>query len=585
MRIFVSRKIKAMAALCICLILLLVSGCSRNVTANASGSKADLSKESGADAEQNASDMEDVTGGQESDLAREEVGTFPQYEWMDRPLDVREDKYRNFYEIFVYSFADSNGDGIGDLNGVTAKLSYVKDMGFNAIWLMPVMQSPTYHKYDVTDYLSIDSDYGTMDDMRELVKQAHENDIRVIIDMVINHTSSSHPWFTEASSFLRGLDSKDERTVSELKSECPYVDYYNFAKEPLDNTWYKVSGCDWYYEGSFWSEMPDLNLSCDELWSEIERISSFWLEDVCVDGFRMDAVLHFNENDTEFNSAALNRLYEYCRNINPDFYMVCEAWTGANTIAGYYESGADSFFNFDAAGPEGKLIKAANGTAKAETLVKAMVNYEEEFGDANPSFIDAPFLTNHDMGRVSNALMGNPDALKMAGGLLLSMSGSPFVYYGEEIGMQSKGTKDENKRLSIPWKDVTIETRGPKDADSGIEQKLGTVEDQLLDPLSVLNYYKRALLIRNQNPEIARGKTTVFEEFTEGNHAFISREYEGTEIGILFNNSKDETYSFDLSETEWSEREIVGFLTVDNSEIVMENGVVTLPARSILYLK
>ena len=112
-------------------------------------------------------------------------------------LNIIDDNYRNWYEIFVYSFFDTNNDGIGDLNGVTAKLDYIKEMGFNGIWLMPIHPSPTYHKYDVTDYYGIHPDYGTLEDFKTLVEEAHKRDIRIIIDLVVNHSSDSHPWFLE----------------------------------------------------------------------------------------------------------------------------------------------------------------------------------------------------------------------------------------------------------------------------------------------------------------------------------------------------------------------------------------------------
>ena len=118
-------------------------------------------------------------------------------------LNVIEDNYRNWYEIFVYSFYDTNNDGIGDLNGVTEKLSYIKEMGFNGIWLMPIHPSPTYHKYDVNDYYAIDKAYGTLDDFKRLVEEAHKLDIKIILDLVVNHTSSDNPWFKGACEYIR----------------------------------------------------------------------------------------------------------------------------------------------------------------------------------------------------------------------------------------------------------------------------------------------------------------------------------------------------------------------------------------------
>ena len=203
----------------------------------------------------------------------------------------------------------------------------------------------------------------------------------------------------------------------------------------------------------------------------------------------MDAVMHYEENDTAFNTEVLRWLYDYCLQQNPDFYMVSEVWAGEKTIADYYGSGTPSLFNFDLADAEGKLIKAARGKYSAESLADAMLLYQEDFSAQNSGWIDAPFLTNHDMGRTANALISDENDVKMAGGLLLTMGGSPFVYYGEEIGMRSKGTKDENKRLSMYWSDTDEmgQTLDPPGADEGIGSAFGSVEEQLLDETSILN--------------------------------------------------------------------------------------------------
>ena len=461
-------------------------------------------------------------------------------------LELPDDNYRNYYEIFVYSFYDSNGDGIGDLKGVTEKLDYVADMGFNGIWLMPIFPSPTYHKYDATDYMAVDEQYGTIEDFDELIEEAHKRGINIIIDLAINHTSSQHPWFKDAVKYLRSLEDGQEPDYD----VCPYAAYYHFAHEPADSTWYNINGSDkWYYEGSFWSEMPDLDLSCEALWVELEKTADFWI-DHGVDGFRMDAPLHYEENSTEFNAEALNRLYTYCTSKDPDFYMVSEVWSAESTITDYYKSLTPSMFNFDIAQAEGKLIRAGNGKYKAEKLVEAMLKYQEEFGANNPDYIDAPFLTNHDMPRVANALNNNPDALKKAAGLLMTCSGSPFVYYGEEIGMCSQGKKDENKRLPMLWNtsgDADGTTRKPADADSGIVSAFEGVEEQLSDPDSILNYYRRALRMRNENPEIARGYITIIDGLTDGDVAVIIKATEdGSCVAIAYNTSK-ETVSIDLS--------------------------------------
>ena len=500
----------------------------------------------------------------------------------EQKLNIIDDNYRNYYEIFVYSFYDSDGDGTGDLNGVTQKLDYIQDMGFNGIWLMPIMPSDTYHKYDVKNYCEIDPKYGTIDDFKNLVGEAHKRGINVVIDMVINHTSSSHKWFIDACSYLRTLDKDKEPDVA----ECPYVEYYHFSREKVSDTYYRVSGTDWFYEGSFWSEMPDLNLACEPLIEELYNTADFWL-DMGVDGFRMDAAMHFEENQPEFNEQVLNGLYEHCREKNPDFYMVSEVWAGFSTVRDYYASMTPSMFNFDAGNTEGKLIKTARGTLKAAALAGSMVRYQTEFSQINPDYIDAPFLTNHDMGRVSNVLMNDENDIKMAGGLLMMMNGSPFVYYGEEIGMASKGSKDENKRIAMLWSsDSTAAgmTKGPADADKDINSAFDAVDKQLKDKNSILNYYKRALRLRNENPEIARGEITLVDSLCQGHQAAITKSYNGSTIGIVYNTS-DEVITVDISGTEISDMQIRGYLTLNNEEITLKDGILTMPAQSICILK
>ncbi len=515
-------------------------------------------------------------------------------------LNVPDDNYRTYYEIFVYSFYDTDGNGIGDLKGVTEKLDYIADMGFNGIWLMPIFPSPTYHKYDAKDYKAVDEKYGNIDDFDELIEKAHEKGIKVIIDVAINHTSSQHEWFKTACKYLKTLEDDQEPDVN----ECPYVAYYHFKKEHVNNTWYRVGTTDWYYEGSFWDQMPDLDLSNEALWKEIEDMSDFWISHG-VDGFRMDAPLHYEENQNEFNISVLERLYEHCLSKNPDFYMVSEVWSNEATIADYYESNTPSMFNFDIAQAEGKLIKGGNGKYSAEKLVEQMVKYQEDFSSSNPDYIDAPFLTNHDMPRVANALNNNPDAIKRAAGLLMTCSGSPFVYYGEEIGMCSKGQKDENKRLPMIWSSSTEAegtTRKPTDADSGITSAFEGVSEQLSDEESILNYYRRAVRLRNENPELARGYITVVDELTDGDTAVIYKAWNDSVIAVVYNTSK-EPVTIDLSNAsatdvtrnggsggtvpaDASSMELYGFLTVDPEEtVILEEGKLTLPSGSIAVLR
>ncbi len=492
-----------------------------------------------------------------------------------------DDNYRNYYEVFVYSFCDSDGDGIGDLKGVEERLDYITELSCNGIWLMPVMPSPTYHKYDVTDYKDIDPQYGSMEDFESLIKTAHDRHVRVIIDMVINHTSSAHPWFTAATDYLKGLPegAKPDTSV------CPYIDYYHFGNEQKDGTWYSVPGTQYFYEGSFWSEMPDLNLENEALVAELESVADYWIEKG-VDGFRMDAPLHYEENDTEFNTAVLKRLYDHCLSKNADFYMVSEIWAGEKTIEKYYESETPSMFDFTFAQAEGDIVKAARGTEKAQKFVERMIEADEERRAINPEYINAPFITNHDMARVSNALNGKPEDMKMAAALLLSMEGSPFIYYGEEIGLSSKGTKDENKRVAMYWSDTKPDGMcdGPVDADKDIEQKCAPADEQIKDRKSLYSWYKYGLTLRNTYPEIARGTSFVVKELTDGHVAAVKRTYDDNTIYIVYNTGKEEA-KISLIGTETAECKVAGCMSAGEGSCVIADGALTLPAKTVVYLK
>lgn len=507
--------------------------------------------------------------------------------------DAVDDEYRNYYEIFVYSFADSNGDGIGDLGGVRDKLDYIADLGCNGIWLMPVQPSPTYHKYDITDYTDIDPQYGTMGDFDNLIKSAHKRSIRVIIDFVINHTSIEHPWFTEAAEYLRSLPASDTPDPD----KCPYVDYYHFSKEQQDASWYPLAGTDYYYEGSFWERMPDLNLSNAAVLSELMAVADFWI-DRGVDGFRMDALMHYSETDTKGNAEILCKLYDHCREKDPDFYIVSEVWAAEQTILQYYVNGAPSLFDFPMAGAEGALVKAARGKMSAERFVIGMLEAEEKRFEANPAAINAPFLTNHDMGRVSNALSGKQEDLKMAAALLLSMNGNPFIYYGEELGMISKGNRDENKRLPMPWTEEALCNRpglagegqdkvrnkdftcfGPPDADEVI-QKCEPCEKQTEDLTSLFDFYKRALSLRNRYPQIARGRSEAVADVPEA----IFREWKGERIYIVYNTEEEEKT---VTDAVFADKMILETLcaTDPGQQATLYDDRLILPPKSVVYLK
>ncbi len=346
--------------------------------------------------------------------------------------NIPDDNVRNWYEIFLYSFADSDGDRIGDFKGATEKLEYVRDMGFTGIWLMPVMPSPSYHKYDVTDYYSVDPAYGTMEDFQAFLAKAQELGIKVILDLVINHTSNEHPWFQDAKT---GTD-------------AVYRDYYNFQDTPADG--YQQIGSS-YYECRFVNTMPDLNLDSETVRKEIVNIMDFWLG-LGVDGFRLDAVTSYYAGNSTKNIAFLSWLNEEAKSIDPDCYLVGECWADESTIASYYSSGIDSFFYFPMSTGSGRgeivNILSEESVDRGASYAELTMHLEERFG---MDVLMAPFLDNHDTDRFASVLgLYNPDRLKAAYGMLAMMRGGSFAYYGSEAGMVGTGA-DPNKRIGMYW--------------------------------------------------------------------------------------------------------------------------------------
>lgn len=469
------------------------------------------------------------------------------------PVD---DAYRNYYEVFVYSYADSNGDRIGDFNGLADKLQYIYDMGFNGIWLMPIMPSPSYHKYDVTDYYAVDRQYGSMEDFRALVEKAHNMGIKIIIDLPINHTSNIHPWFTSAA---KGPDSE-------------YRDYYNWTSE-ITGGYSPVNG--WYYESRFVSTMPDLNLDNPAVRAEIKNIMTFWLQDVGVDGFRLDAVTSYYTGDEIKNVQMLTWIGDTARSIKEDVYIVGEAWTDLVTIGRYSEAKVESFFTFSVAQADGSIAKLLGNAAKTPGKTYGTVTQNVESTLAEHS-IPAPFLGNHDTARPANFLgRSQVEKLKMAAGLLAMLPGNPFVYYGEEIGMLGKGD-DPNKRIAMLW---TAE--GPKTANppgtTEATYALPSVEEQLADEASLLNYYKAAMWLRHANPEIARGESEVLP-CDNDDVCIIRRTWNESSVLIVVNASKN-PHSLQM------EGKLTGSLSATGEAITLEDGTLNLPYYSIAILE
>ena len=363
-----------------------------------------------------------------------------------------------FYEVFVRSFADSNGDGIGDFDGLVSRLDYLNDgdpnttsdLGVDALWLMPVFKSPSYHGYDVTDYEHVHPDYGGDAGLDRLIAEAHRRGIKVIVDFVMNHTSDQHPWFTESAS----SPSSAKRDWYVWRTDDPGWRQPFGGRNP---TWHRKG--DAFYYGIFWGGMPDLNFRSPAVRAEMQRLSSMWLKRG-LDGFRLDATRHLVEtgpgeglNDAPETHAFLSELSAAVRREKPEAVLVGENWTTTAAIAKYYGSasqitGGDQLpmnFNFPLADA---IVKGA-GQGDATGITSVLT----EMASLYPAgVIDAPFLTNHDMPRVATQLGSDPAKLRLAAAILLTLPGAPFIYYGEELGLQNgPGGEDEHKRTPMPW--------------------------------------------------------------------------------------------------------------------------------------
>ena len=517
----------------------------------------------------------------------------------EKEPEIIDDKYRTYYEVFLYSFSDSNGDGIGDIRGLIDKLDYINDgddttdtdLGCNGIWLMPVMPSTTYHKYDVMDYEDIDAEYGDLDDFKELVAECHKRGIRLIIDLVMNHTSSKHPWFEAACDYIEGLGGAEPS-----EAECPYFGYYNFTREPKGDVYYEVGDTGWYYEAQFWSEMPDLNLENQAVRDEFDGITSFWM-DLGVDGFRLDAAGEYETGQTTKNIEILSWFHSMVEEKNADAYIVAEVWQDLDTYAKYYESGIDSCFDFAFANADGIIADSLKKTAgyNASSYGNAAANVQKKLAAYNADYIDAPFYTNHDMARSAGYYSGDysENMTKISGAMNLFMSGNAFLYYGEELGMKGSG-KDENKRAPMYWSDAgdgkTVEgmCHGPEGMDA-IKMKYGSLEEQKDDPDSVYNFYRAVIKLRNAYPEIARGQVTFLKDLSDENVCVLKKTWNDRELVIAFNLS-EQAETVDLSDVALNGREgakmsLGGALATTDEEIGFSGGTLSLPAYSVAILE
>jgi len=470
---------------------------------------------------------------------------------------------RNYYQIFTGSFYDSDGDGIGDLQGIVHQLDYLNNptgrdtLGVQGIWLTPIHPSPTYHKYDVLDYYSIDPDFGTMEDFELLISEANKRGIDVIIDLVINHTSSQHPWF------LAALD--------EIKSDSEpfYRDFYNFVEERPGSGYYQTVG-GLFYEAHFWSEMPDLNMDNEHLRAEIANIAKFWL-DKGVAGFRLDAVMHIYRSEAK-NLEFWTWFVDMCREVKEDVFLVGEVWANEAVIMPYFETGL-ALFNFPFANHDG-IINATLRSANGQKLAAEIERWAGEIYKRNPDGINCMFLSNHDTGR-SAGFITDPDKRKLAAAIYLMLPGNPFIYYGEEIGMAGSGI-DENKRSAMFWSasDSTGIARNPIGSTNDRTPEQGVAE-QFDDPDSLLSYYRQILALKSKYPDIFDGEVKAIDV----NNSSICAIQTGDVV--VMHNLTDESIEVVIPN---GVSQLGGFVSPSGAAATASGNVVTIPPYGTVVL-
>ncbi|MGO2130903.1 MAG: alpha-amylase family glycosyl hydrolase [Pseudoalteromonas prydzensis] len=479
-----------------------------------------------------------------------------------------------FYQIWPRSFYDSDGDGHGDFNGMTQKLPYLQELGVNALWLTPMFEAPSYHGYDFTEFYQVESDYGSMAEFEAFIKAADDKGMKVILDLVINHISSEHPWFKRSAN-----------------GERPYSDYFVWRddlpkagsgwghawsdNDKPDAVWHWSETRQQYYYGAFGASQPDLNLRHPDVIAEMEKMAKFWL-DKGVAGFRLDAVRFAMESggnaqaDTDETIAYWQHFNQYVKSVDPDAYLVGEAWADIPVAAKYYGDGKglDQGFDFEVGYKILGLLKPdASGEAQFGTMqsnqqkntVNANVlkqNLQQRIDSSAPLDFFAPFLTNHDQERVAYQLAEHDDKAKLAAAMLFSSPGTPYIYYGEEIGLTQGGTgHDVYKRAPMQWNNsnqagfTTAKNSWVEQSElfgddfaswwpAFLAEQLAaadrSVAAQQAQPDSIWQLYKLLIAQKKQRPELGiKGSYTL----TQHNNGLveITRELNGSKSVFVLN--------------------------------------------------
>ncbi|MGC8955493.1 MAG: alpha-amylase family glycosyl hydrolase [Fervidobacterium sp.] len=461
------------------------------------------------------------------------------------------------YTLFVRSFYDSNGDGIGDFKGVEQKVSYLKDLGIDTVWFLPFTKAKSYHGYDVEDFYDTEPDYGTLSDLDSMIKQLNQNGIKIVMDLVVNHTSDTHPWFLDAI----------ENTTSSL-----YWNYYIMSLEQPQNTnhWHwKINqkGQKVWYFGLFDSSMPDLNYENPQVLNEVKKIIDFWIT-MGVDGFRLDAAKHYfgwDWNDGIDQSADVaKQIEEYIRNkLGDGAIVVSEVYDGSTTTLSKFAPMPVFNFTF--------MYNITSNFEGIDNLLSNSIGWVNSIASQYQlTTYHFPFIDSHDLNRFISVLIDDKyhgDATSgtkqylLTNALLLSLNGMPTIYYGNEIGLRgwkwSTDPWDMPVREPMQWYASQQGVGQPTWTKSIYQEKNitfgnanvdGAMYDDPFDGVSVeeqqngyaiLNFFEQFIYLRKTYPALAFGNLSVERDWK--NLYVIKRSYGTQHVLVLIN--LDPTYS------------------------------------------
>lgn len=523
-----------------------------------------------------------------------------------------------FYEIWPRSFYDSDGEGSGDINGMTEKLDYLTDLGVNGIWLTPIFEAPSYHGYDFEDFYAIESDYGTMADFENFIAESHKRDIKVILDLVLNHISNRHEWFIKSAKRVPGYE---DYFIWKDKRPSKWGRAWNDTTDDPNSVWHWSEERQQYYYGAFGASQPDVNLTNPVVVDEFKKLAKFWL-DKGVDGFRLDAVRYAVEDeistedadqaDTQGTIDYWSDLREYVNSVNPEAVMVAEAWAEMEITGSYWNQGkgVHSAFDFDFGYAVAGLLNNSKRVATFGSVDDAQPNNSREVLWNNlkarqqhaPLSFYSPFLTNHDQTRIMHVLGYSEPKAHIAASLLMTTPGSLYLYYGEEIGMGQANTGDDMfKRAIMQWDGSA--SAGFNDTgefwneqpkwfpwwsdykgwwkpywDSIRKSGNNSVAQQAKDENSLLNHYKRLIKVRRAHAALHSPKSIHYVPVEQPDVWLVNYQSADESVWVVVNLNSDAAASFALpAELEGQFKDLL-----KGNEISLSQSLTLEPAQSLI---